>query len=129
MFVCLPSARYLYEVTRILQYSTPTRIAEAAPYLERFIANFGTEHPNGKVDVTPEIYLGVVLHKVLGQEDAAVSHFRVAYMASSGIKMQLWSWACFSRLLRCINRIPEAEEQEDAIRFVDRVLAIWSFAC
>ncbi|KAJ7507274.1 hypothetical protein B0H11DRAFT_2219103 [Mycena galericulata] len=88
-----------WQLAQALRYSTPTRIAEAAPYLERVIAHFQSEHPNGEVDDTPEMYLGVALHKTAGQEDAA-----------------LWSRACFSRLLRRMGRVAEAEEQENAIR-------------
>lgn len=112
---------YVLSTHRKPQYSTPTRIAEAVPYLEEVIAYYKRQNPN-KVDDTPEMYLGVALHKQPGQEEAAIAHFREAYAASPAIGMQystqLWSRACFSRLLRRIGKIQDAEEQEDDIRYV-----------
>ncbi|KAJ7135433.1 hypothetical protein C8R43DRAFT_1203719 [Mycena crocata] len=109
-----------WQLAMCLRYSTPTRIAEAVPYLESVIATFDSQHTAGEVDVTPEMYLGVALHKQPGQEDAAVAHFRAAYAYAPAIEMQyrtqLWSRACFSRLLRRMDKIKEAEEQEDVIR-------------
>ncbi|KAJ7481623.1 hypothetical protein FB451DRAFT_1236647 [Mycena latifolia] len=109
-----------WQLATALRYSTPTRIAEAVPYLEQVIACFDSQHTNGEVDVTPVMYLGVALHKEPGQEDAAVRHFQAAYAYAPAIEMQhktqLWSRACFSRLLRRMGKIEEAEEQENAIR-------------
>ncbi|KAJ6593579.1 hypothetical protein B0H19DRAFT_1091035 [Mycena capillaripes] len=109
-----------WNLSMCFRYSTPTRIAEAVPYLEQAIAYHKQQHPNGEVDDTPEMYLGVALHKEPGQEEAAIAHFRAAYTSSPAIEMQyntqLWSRACFSRLLRRTGKIQEAEEQENAIR-------------
>ncbi|KAJ7265475.1 hypothetical protein B0H12DRAFT_1100911 [Mycena haematopus] len=96
-----------WELSMCLRYSTPTRIAEAVPYLEQNIAYHKKKNPNGEVDATPEMYLGVALHKQAGQEEAAMR---------TSLRTQLWSRACFSRLLRRIGKIQEAEEQEDEIR-------------
>ncbi|KAJ7628575.1 hypothetical protein FB45DRAFT_1059308 [Roridomyces roridus] len=108
-----------WKMAQGLRCSTPTRIAEAAPYLERVMAQFRDSHNDGEVDETPEMYLGVALHKTLGQEEAAIAHFRLAFEASPYIQMQLrtqlWARACFSRLLRRMGRISDAEEQEDMI--------------
>ncbi|KAF7342038.1 hypothetical protein MVEN_01791100 [Mycena venus] len=108
-----------WQLSMCFRYSTPTRIAEAVPYLEEAIAYHTRQHP-GKVDDTPEMYLGVALHKQPGQEEAAIAHFRAAYDSSPEIGMQhntqLWSRACFSRLLRRLGKIEEAKEQEDEIR-------------
>ncbi|KAJ7701755.1 hypothetical protein B0H17DRAFT_1044558 [Mycena rosella] len=105
-----------WQLATCLRYSTPTRIAEATPCLEKVIAHFDSHHTNGEVDVTPVLYLGVAL----GQEEAAVRHFQAAYAHAPAIEMQyhtqLWSRACFSRLLRRMGRIAEAEEQENDIR-------------
>ncbi|KAJ6591111.1 hypothetical protein DFH09DRAFT_193727 [Mycena vulgaris] len=107
-----------WQIATCLRHSTPTRIAEAVPYLERVIANYNSR--DGEVDVTPMMYLGVALHKQPGQEDAAVRQFQAAYAAAPAIEMQyqtqLWSRACFSRLLRHMGRTEEATEQEDRIR-------------
>lgn len=83
------------------------------------------------MDETPEMYLGVALHKVAGQEEAAVAHFRAAYTAAPAVEMQfhtqLWSRACFSRLLRRMGRVAEAEEQESAVRWVGSFGAQWVY--
>ncbi|KAJ7871363.1 hypothetical protein B0H13DRAFT_1634350 [Mycena leptocephala] len=109
-----------WNLSMCLRYSTPTRIAEAVPYLEQAIAYFKRTHPGGETDDTPMMYLAVALHKQPGQEDEAIAHFRAVYASSPSIGMQhstqLWSRACFSRLLRRVGKIQEAEEQEDAIR-------------
>jgi hypothetical protein len=107
-----------------VQYSTPTRISEAAPYLEQVIAHFDSQHSNGEVDVVPMLYLAVALHKQPGQEEAAIRHFQAAYAYAPAISMQyhtqLWSRACFSRLLRRLGRVEEAKEQEELIQLVTR---------
>jgi len=109
-----------WDLSKCFRYSTPTRIAEAVPYLEKVIAHYKSQHPNGEVDDTPEMYLGVALHKQPGQEEAAITHFQTANTSSPAIgrqyRTQLWSRACFSRLLRRMGKIQEAEEQEDDIR-------------
>ncbi|KAJ7094004.1 hypothetical protein B0H15DRAFT_831567 [Mycena belliarum] len=103
-----------------LRYSTPTRIAEAVPYLEEVIACFESQNPDSEKDVTPLLYLAVALHKQPGKESDAVGHFRAAYVAAPAVEFQyrtqLWSRACFSRLLRRMGRTAEAEEQEKVIR-------------
>ncbi|KAJ7633066.1 hypothetical protein FB45DRAFT_832514 [Roridomyces roridus] len=109
-----------WRIAQCLRYSTPTRIAEAAPYIQNVIAHFKLAHlTDGKTDDVPEMYLGVALHKTPGQEDKAVEHFRIAYTSSPHIEMQfhsqLWSRACYSRLLRRMGKIAEAKEQEDMI--------------
>ncbi|KAK7052028.1 hypothetical protein R3P38DRAFT_3305901 [Favolaschia claudopus] len=108
-----------WQLSTCLRYSTPSRISEAVPYLERSIAYHTRNNPD-KVDETPEMYLGVALHKLPGQEEAAISRFRRAYGAAPHIEMQhhtqLWSRACYSRLLRRLGRVEEAKAQEKAIR-------------
>ncbi|KAJ7291122.1 hypothetical protein C8J57DRAFT_209847 [Mycena rebaudengoi] len=110
-----------WRLAMCLRYSTPTRIAEAVPYLEKIIAKFNREHSNGEMDLTPALYLAVALHKVPGQEAAAVRHFKAAYAYAPTIEIQyhhtqLWSRACFSRLLRRLGRIAEAMQEEKKIR-------------
>lgn len=121
--VSVSSFASVFVLRRIIinQYSTPTRIAEAVPYLEKIIAKFNREHSNGEMDLTPALYLAVALHKVPGQEAAAVRHFKAAYAYAPTIEIQyhhtqLWSRACFSRLLRRLGRIAEAMQEEKKIR-------------
>ncbi|KAK7064704.1 hypothetical protein R3P38DRAFT_2826047 [Favolaschia claudopus] len=108
-----------WHLSMCLRYSTPTRIAEAVPYLEQVIAGHKRNHPDGEVDVTPEMYLGVALHEQPGQEEAAIAHFRAAYDAAPDIgdqcNTQIWSRACYSRLLHRLGREKEALEQDDEV--------------
>ncbi|KAJ7628574.1 hypothetical protein FB45DRAFT_918666 [Roridomyces roridus] len=109
-----------WKIAQGLRYSTPSRIAEAVPYIERVIAYFSEHNEPGVVDTVPEMYLGVALHKMAGQEDAALSHFHLAFEAAPRIEMQfhtqLWSRACYARLLRRMGKTEEAVVQEDMIR-------------
>ena len=105
----------------VLQYSTPTRVEEAAPYIKLVLAHFAIEKP-GEIDVIPLLYLGVALHKVPGEESAALAAFTAAF--EHGIDLgstntMLWARGSMSRLLRRMGRIKEAEEQESSIRSVN----------
>jgi hypothetical protein len=101
-----------------LQYSNPSRIQEATPYIEKVLAHFAVEKP-GEPDVIPLLYHGVALHKVPGQENAALNAFTTAFDHGVDIgstKTMLWARGSMSRLLRRMGRVPEAEEQEKEIR-------------
>jgi hypothetical protein len=101
-----------------LQYSTPSRIEEAAPYLKNVLAHFIVEKP-GKIDVIPSLYLGVALHKVPGQESAALNAFTTAFdhgVDLGSTSTMLWARGCMSRLLRRMGKLQEAEEQESESR-------------
>lgn len=101
-----------------MQYSTPSRIEEATPYIEKVLAHFAVEKP-GQTDVIPSLYLGVALHKVPGQESAALKAFTTAFDHGVDIgstNTMLWARGCMSRLLRRMGKVPEAEEQESEIR-------------
>jgi hypothetical protein len=100
------------------QYSTPSRIEEAAPYLERILAHFAAEKP-GETDVIPLLYLGVALHKVPGQESAALNAFNGAFnhgVSVGSTNTMLWARGCMSRLLRRMGETQAAEKQESEIR-------------
>ena len=102
----------------ILQYSTPSRIEEATPYIEKVLAHSAALKP-GKTDVIPSLYLGVALHKVPGQESAALNAFTAAFdygVDDGSAKTVLWARGCMSRLLRRMGKVPEAEKQESEIR-------------
>jgi hypothetical protein len=101
-----------------LQYSTPSRIEEAGPYLKNILAHFMVEKP-GETDVIPSLYLGVALHKVPGQESAALNAFTAAFdhgVDLGSTSTMLWARGCMSRLLRRMGKLQEAEEQESEIR-------------
>lgn len=113
----LPSIASEALTSRVLQYSTPSRIEEATPYVRKVLAHFAVEKP-GQTDVIPSLYLGVALHKVPGQESAALSAFTAAFDHGKdiGTNTMLWARGCMSRLLRRMGKLPEAEEQESEIR-------------
>jgi len=107
-----------WQLTMFLRYSTPSRIEEAVPYLEKILAHFQAEKP-GQVDVIPSVYLGVALHKVPGQESAALNLFTAAFdhgLDVGSVNNMLWARGCMSRLLRRMGKLPEAEAQESEIR-------------
>ena len=91
---------------------------EAAPYIKKILAQFAVEKP-GETDVIPSLYLGVALHKVPGEEDAALNAFTAAFDHGVDVnsnKTMLWARGCMSRLLRRMGKVPEAEAQEAEIR-------------
>ena len=101
-----------------MQYSTPSRIEEATPYIKKVLAQSAVEKP-GETDVVPSLYLGVALHKVPGQEGEALNAFTAAFdhgVDAGSAKTMLWARGCMSRLLRRMGKVPEAEEQESEIR-------------
>ena len=101
-----------------MQHSTPTRIQEATPYVEKVLAHYAVGKPDG-VDVIPLLFKGVSLHKVPGQESNALKAFTTAFDHGVDIgsgKTMLWARGSMSRLLRRMGKVPEAEEQESEIR-------------
>ena len=101
-----------------MQYSTPSRIEEAAPYIEKVLAHIAVEK-SGEIDVVPLLFLGVALHKIPGQESAALNAFTTAFdhgVDADSPKSMLWARGSMSRLLRRMGKVPEAEEQESEIR-------------
>ena len=82
------------------------------------LAHFAVEHP-GKTDIIPSLYLGVALHKIPGQENAALDAFTAAFdhgVDLGSTNTMLWARGCMSRLLRRMGKIQDAEEQESQIR-------------
>ncbi|KAM6494606.1 hypothetical protein JOM56_009229 [Amanita muscaria] len=107
-----------WQLSMFLRYSTPSRIAEATPYLKSVLAHFAVEKP-GETDVVPLLYLGVALHKVPGEESAALNAFTTAFdhgVDVGSTSTMLWARGCMSRLLRRLGKIQEAEQQESEIR-------------
>ncbi|KAM6494819.1 hypothetical protein JOM56_009442 [Amanita muscaria] len=107
-----------WQLCMFLRYSTPSRIAEATPYLKSVLAHFAAEKP-GEIDVIPLLYLGVALHKVPGEESAALNAFTTAFdhgVDRESTNNMLWARGCMSRLLRRLGKIREAEQQESEIR-------------
>jgi len=76
-----------------------------------------------KIDVVPSLYLAVALSKNPGEEERAIRVFKETidniYSKNIGempVKNLLWARANAARLFRQLNRVPEAEEQEEIIR-------------
>lgn len=83
------------------------------------------QETGAKRDVTPELYLAVAIHKVPEKEQEAVSLFASAFqhldesgVRAPGPRSELWARASWARLLRRLDRVQEAEAQEQAILYV-----------
>ncbi len=103
------------------QFSMPCRIAEAEPNL-REVIRYAQQKQNARRDVAPELYLAAAIHKVLGKEEesnalftSAFSHFNEYGAPGLGPRSELWARAAWARLLRRMEKVPEAEVQERAI--------------
>lgn len=72
--------------------------------------------------MNPELYLAVAIHQVQGKEEEALSLFSSAFnhfesndVPPPGPRSELWARANWARLLRRLDRVREAEAQEQAI--------------
>jgi hypothetical protein len=112
-----PPPQFKVLTSDVLQYSTPSRIEEATPYLKLILAHFAIEKP-GEIDTIPLMYLGVALHKIPGEEAAALNAFTAALDHGDGgsTNNTLWARGCMSRLLRRMGQPQAAEGQEAEIR-------------
>lgn len=103
------------------QFSAPCRIAEAEPSL-REVIRYAQQKQGGRRDVAPELYLAAAIHKVPGKEEesnalfaSAFSYFDEHGAPGLGPRSELWARAAWARLLRRMEKVPEAEAQERAI--------------
>ena len=78
-----------------------------------------------KRDATPELFLAVTLVKSPEKEEEALSLFSSAFAhidaddsPGPGPRSELWARASWARLLRRMDRIAEAEEQENEVVYV-----------
>ncbi|KAI0770622.1 hypothetical protein C8Q74DRAFT_1276528 [Fomes fomentarius] len=109
-----------WQLAQFYRYSVPCRIAEAESYLRQVLRY--AQETGAKRDVTPELYLAVAIHKVPEKEQEAVSLFTSAFqhldesgMRPPGPRSELWARASWARLLRRLDRVQEAQAQEQAI--------------
>jgi len=107
-----------WQMVQNLKYSDPTRIQEAVPYCERVLEYYAETHGTDAVDVTPTQTLAVGLSKTPGREEDALYYFELAFNTDllTHNNSSLWARAHWSRLLRRVGRIAEAEEQEEWLR-------------
>ena len=103
------------------QFSAPCRIAEAESSL-REVIRYAQQKQGGRRDVAPELYLAAAIHKVPGKEEesntlfaSAFSYFDEHGAPGLGPRSELWARAAWARLLRKMEKVPEAEAQERAI--------------
>ncbi|KAJ2989780.1 hypothetical protein NUW54_g8674 [Trametes sanguinea] len=113
---CLGSARAICPS----RYSVPCRIDEAEPYLREVIRY--AKLKGGKRDVAPDLYLAVAIHRTTEKEQEAVSLFTEAFSSldaddapALGPRSDLWARAHWARLLRRVERLQDAQVQEQMI--------------
>lgn len=110
-----------------VKHSTPSRIAEALAPLT-FIAET-CKRVNGPdaVDVVPTLFLAVSLSRIDGEEERALQTFKQAFLKIRPDIPPLniiWARANKARLLRQLNRIPEAELEE---KFTRCIFLFWVY--
>ena len=86
-----------------------------------------------KRDVTPELYLAVAIHKVPDKAQEALLLFSSAFehldtddAPAVGPRSELWARASWARLLRRLERVAEAEAQEQLILYVLVILHVYA---
>ncbi|KAI0629988.1 hypothetical protein C8Q77DRAFT_1139757 [Trametes polyzona] len=109
-----------WQLSQFYRYSVPCRIAEAEPYLREVIRY--AKAKGARRDVAPELYLAVAIHKVPEKQEEALALFASAFdefdangAPALGPRSELWARANWARLLRRLERVQEAETQEQAI--------------
>ncbi|CDO72186.1 hypothetical protein BN946_scf184970.g38 [Trametes cinnabarina] len=109
-----------WQLAQFYRYSVPCRIDEAEPYLREIIRY--AKLKGGKRDVAPELYLAVAIHKAAEKEQEAISLFTEAFnsldmdgASALGPRSDLWARAHWARLLRRVERVQEAQVQEQVI--------------
>ncbi|KAI0373765.1 hypothetical protein BV20DRAFT_675059 [Pilatotrama ljubarskyi] len=109
-----------WQLSQFYRYSNPCRISEAEPYLREVIRYAKVK--GGKRDVTPELYLAVAIQRVPEREQEALALFVDAFgdldtngAPAFGPRSELWARAHWARLLRRVERVEEAQVQEQII--------------
>jgi len=103
------------------EYSNPTRISEATGALRVVLEGYNRIYGGPAKDPVPILYFAVALSKTPGEEERALREFQdglsnIAIGPEAPVKNLLWAKSNLARLLRHLNRVPEAEEQEKFIR-------------
>ena len=111
------------------QYSKPCRIAEAEAALREVLRY--AQAKGARRNVAPELYLAVAIHKIPEKEQEALSMFASAFDhyeehgdPALGPRSELWARASWSRLLRRVERVRDAEVQEKAIVYVQSLVLL-----
>ncbi|KAI0642959.1 hypothetical protein C8Q79DRAFT_198915 [Trametes meyenii] len=109
-----------WQISQFYRYSVPCRISEAETFLREVIRY--AKDKGGKRDVIPELYLAVAIHNAPGKEQEALVLFSDAFAdfdangaPALGPRSELWARAHWARLLRRVERVQEAQVQEQAI--------------
>ncbi|KAJ3503904.1 hypothetical protein NLJ89_g8224 [Agrocybe chaxingu] len=108
-----------WQLGKCLRYSTPTRIAEAVAPLT-WVTQTHRRRLN-KTAVIPMLFLGVALSRHEGEEERSIRAFTEAFSNLGDIpkmpeKNLIWARANMARMLRRMNRIEEASQQEKLTR-------------
>ncbi|KAI0718162.1 hypothetical protein C8T65DRAFT_639199 [Cerioporus squamosus] len=109
-----------WQLAQLYRYSTPCRIDEAESALREVLRY---QQAKGlRRDVAPELYLAVAIHKVPEKEQEALSMFASAFERyeehgdpALGPRSELWARASWARLLRRVDRVQDAQAQEQAV--------------
>ncbi|KAI0754521.1 hypothetical protein C8Q80DRAFT_1216516 [Daedaleopsis nitida] len=109
-----------WQLAQFYRYSVPCRISEAETCLREVLRY--AQAKGAKRDVAPELFLAVAIHNVPEKEEEALATFSSAFayldendVPAPGPRSELWARACWARLLRRLERVREAEAQEQAI--------------
>lgn len=104
-------------VCSLSQFSTPTRIVEAAPYLRKA---YDLEKTRAVPDVSylPRFYLAASLANIPGHEEEALRAYNRGLVERERAEpdiQQLWTEANLSRMLRRAGRLEDARKLEDMV--------------
>ncbi|KAI0671139.1 hypothetical protein C8Q78DRAFT_1034234 [Trametes maxima] len=109
-----------WQISQFYRYSVPCRISEAETFLREVIRY--AKEKGGKRDVIPELYLAVAIRNAPEKEQEALTLFSDAFAdfdangaPALGPRSELWARAHWARLLRRVERVQEAQAQEQAI--------------
>lgn len=110
-----------------LQASTPTRIAEAEPYIQAVIDKQKIDKPTAQLEATPHLMLAAAIHKTPGREAEAYKLLKDALKnGDNGANPPtiLMAKASVARALRRVYRVREAKELETAVMYVHSLLVL-----
>ncbi|GBE85103.1 hypothetical protein BKA93DRAFT_915961 [Sparassis latifolia] len=116
--------RCYWQLSKLLRFSLPTRIAEAEPFLRQMLRDYTEQNDADDRDVLPMLYLACAIQKAPEKEQEALQIFRDAFEYYEGplqehklgVKSELWARANYARLLRKTGAIASATAQEKKIR-------------
>ncbi|KIM43155.1 hypothetical protein M413DRAFT_55154, partial [Hebeloma cylindrosporum] len=106
-----------WQLAQLLRYSKPTRISEAIGPLRVVLEGYNRIYGGPAKDAVPILYFAVALSKTPGEEERALREFHdglshIDIGPDAPVKNLLWAKSNLARLLRRLNRVTQAEEQE-----------------